>query len=74
MIETIWESTLDGKYLISVVRLSSMKGRLEIHDDSNLLFSEEVWLSYGAAFGPDVEDVDEWRTKAVNFIDSGKAA
>lgn len=35
-----------------------------------LLGIERVGLSYGAMFGPDVMDVEEWQMKVVNFVDN----
>lgn len=46
---------------------------LHIFDRQNgdeLLFSEEVGLSYGSLFGPDVDDVSAWQDRAALFVDA----
>lgn len=66
----IWESKLDGVYDVKVIRETSIKGFLVIDKGSNRIYSKEVYLSYGATFGPDMEDVALWQNQAANFIDN----
>lgn len=37
--------------------------------DGTLIYWGKVQLSYGAAFGPDAEDVQSWQDLVVHFID-----
>jgi len=70
MSELIWESTLDHIYRITVTRVDQYNGTFRIHKGDQLLKEEPVTLAYGAPFGPDAADVQEWEDKAVVFIDS----
>lgn len=67
--ELIWEGVLDGRVRCEVVRLSSRSGRLIVRDiaTKQKLLVKIVPLAYGAQYGPDVADVDEWQriTEAV---------
>lgn len=68
----VWQSRLDKKYHCSVTRLSERKGQLKIVDEENqnVLLDKEVGLSYGAIFGPDVDDVRTWEEDCINVIDN----
>jgi hypothetical protein len=71
----IWWSRLDGKYQIEVhgIEDKTHTGKLYIFDhdnDNNVLHEEEVGLSYGAVFGPDVSDVNTWQKRVVELVDS----
>jgi hypothetical protein len=71
--ELVWWSRLDNKYQIEVHRKGERAARLVIFDHSNndkMLKGFDVGLSYGAIFGPDIDDVSAWQDMAVNFIDS----
>ena len=68
--QIIWGSTLDDRYEVQVVRLAPYIGKLTIRDDGEEIFSQQVGLSYGAVFGPDVSDIAEWQEIAANFIDN----
>lgn len=39
-------------------------------EEDKLLGLERVGLSYGAIFGPDIMDVQEWQAKIIDFIDN----
>lgn len=67
----IWESRLDNKYDVSVVGDpdDSYRGTLRISSEDKVLLEEPVGVSYGAPFGPDVDDVAAWQERAVTFID-----
>lgn len=70
--ELVWEAFLDRRYQCEVERTSQYTGVLKIYDTLNEkkeLFSKEVTLSYGAVFGPDVDDVSVWQDTVVDFID-----
>ena len=55
--QIVWQSTLDGRYEVVVVRLAPYRGKLFITDADNTIFSQEMGLTYNAQFGPDVDDV-----------------
>lgn len=67
--QIVWQSTLDGRYAIAVVRVAPYRGTLTISDAGNTIFSQEVGLMYDAQFGPDVADVADWKKTIVDFID-----
>lgn len=71
--ELVWKTVLDERYEVEVVRTSQITGTLTVKDrDGSLMLSENTHLSYGAAFGPDIGDVEDWITKAVNLVDGTK--
>lgn len=66
----IWYSVLDQKYVVTVTRRDEYHAEWTISDAAgHLLKTEEVGLSYGALFGPDVGDVDEWQRQAMAYAD-----
>lgn len=67
----IWQATLDDRYDCRVDRINEAHGHLTVTDttDKKVLLSEEVTLSYGAAFGPDVDDVADWEVRCVQAVD-----
>jgi hypothetical protein len=72
----VWYSILDDKYVVTVTRpedpCDDYKGTFEIFDaEGKQLHSEQVGLAYGARFGPDMMDVDDWQNKTIEFIDKG---
>ena len=67
---TVWTSKLDDKYDVFVESESDpYKGFLVIKDGDKELFREETTISFGGPFGPDMDDVDRWQTKACEVID-----
>jgi hypothetical protein len=68
--QIVWQSTLDGRYEVVVVRIAPYRRKLTIFDAGNTIFSQKVGLMYNAQFGPDVADVAEWQEIVVNFIDN----
>lgn len=69
--EIVWEARMDGRYDVRVVREADYQGKLIIKDmDGSVLDERTVRLSYGARFGPDVGDVDEWQRTAAGVVDS----
>lgn len=67
----IWSVTLDDRYIVTVDRTGDYTGELAIHLDDKELLREPVGLSYGALFGPDVDDVQTWQRRAIKFVDEG---
>jgi hypothetical protein len=69
--EVIWESNLDNRYDCKVTRNLEYTGQLKVLDTetNQVLLDEEVFLSHGAFFGPDVADVADWRDKIVKVVD-----
>lgn len=72
--ETVWESMLDEIYDCKVERTGERTGHLTVMDSQNsrLLLDEDVQLSYGAMFGPDMGDVAYWMDMCVNIVDKMK--
>lgn len=72
MSELIWESTLDNIYQCEVTRKAEYKGILKVTNTENnfVLLEQEVGLSYGAQFGPDVADVADWQNLIVQTVDN----
>ena len=70
--QIIWESTLDNRYAIQVVRVAPYLGKLVIREADEEIFSQQVGLSYGATFGPDVSDIADWQEIVLGFIDNQK--
>lgn len=68
--QIVWQSTLDGRYEVVVVRVAPYLGLLMITVGGETLLSRQVGLMYNAQFGPDISDVDYWKQIAVNFIDN----
>ena len=69
----VWWSRLDGKYQIEVQRTGEYSAELVIYDHLDKdkeLMREKVSLSYGAKFGPDTADVEDWQKKGVEFVDN----
>lgn len=71
----VWLSRLDGLYQVEVWRdpLNTHKGKLLVWDkqgEGDLLLEQEVTLSYGAMYGPDVDDVASWQNQVMELIDN----
>lgn len=69
----VWRSKLDNRYLIEVQRVGDYTANLYIFDhekDDKEIACWPVTLTYGARFGPDVDDVDDWMKKTEDFIDN----
>jgi hypothetical protein len=71
MEEIIWSNILDERYECKVSRNSHYSGQLTIFDNQlkKFLYDEEVRLSFGATFGPDALDVNEWQDKIIEIVD-----
>ena len=70
-VEVVWESNLDNRYDCKVTRNLEYTGQLKVLDTetNQVLLDEEVFLSHGAFFGPDVADVADWRDKIIAVVD-----
>jgi hypothetical protein len=69
----IWDVTVDDKsWLVRVLDDGHYRGKLQIikMDTDELIYEESVGLSYGAEFGPDIDDVGQWMKKSLEIIDS----
>lgn len=70
----VWSAVLDDIYECKVHRTEDYKGVLSIRrkgkSTGTLLWETGVNLSYGAAFGPDIFDVNEWEAMCLNFVDN----
>ena len=70
MTDIIWESKLDEMFDCKVERIDERRGKLTVIDQfDQILLNEEVGLSYGAMFGPDVADVALWEEMVIKVID-----
>ena len=69
--QVIWEAELDNVYRCEVIRLEERKGQLTVKnvETNKVLLDQEVGLSYGAMFGPDMGDVAYWQELCVNAVD-----
>ena len=70
--ETIWESTVDdGMFKCEVKRTGPRSGVLTVENVilNKTLLEQAVSLSYGAAFGPDIDDVSHWQQLSIDVID-----
>lgn len=66
----IWADKVDGKYDVSVERLEDRhQGELFVRLNGVILYRQKVNVSYGAAFGPDTQDVEDWQAICLEHID-----
>lgn len=71
MANTIWGSVVDGQWKVEAQQTGPGTAVLKIwNSDDQLVYEKPVTLSYGAIFGPDVDDVTQWQMKALEFIDA----
>ena len=72
--EDIWTTTVDQgtwRARVEPIESNNYRGVLtvtRVSDDKEIL-REEVGLSYGAIFGPDVSDLQLWGEMVLNSID-----
>lgn len=71
----VWHDTVDqGTFRVSVVasddnpRLGKLK--VEVVATGQIILDKDVIVSYGAVFGPDVDDIFLWSTDALEVIDA----
>lgn len=59
--QVIWHVESDDlKYQAEVVRVEGRKGEFRFFKNGERTHTEEVFLAYGAIFGPDVDDAALW--------------
>lgn len=69
--DVIWVATLDKRFHCRVERTGNSSGTLIVNDEQNnqqVILTEAVGLSYGAAFGPDVDDVMNWQGRILAVL------
>jgi hypothetical protein len=68
--DIVWQNSLDGgKYVVAVVRLKPYHGYLTVTRDDKTVLAREVGISYNAPYGPDAEDVREWKQLCEEAVD-----
>lgn len=71
--EVVWQSRLDGRYDVIVFRSTkAYAGVLVVRDGRVEIFRSDVALTYDAAVGPDVTDIQAWMDTAIAAVDSSK--
>jgi hypothetical protein len=70
----VWLQRLDQRYACRVVRLDDPEqylGRLQVTDmrTGDNLLDVEVHMMYGAIYGPDVDDVNQWMEACCKAVD-----
>lgn len=72
--QKIWQAQLDDRYDCLVTRINEAHGLLTVTDttDKKILLSNEVTLSYGAQFGPDMDDVADWEERCIQAVDGSQ--
>ncbi len=69
----VWASVLDGKYVVEVQRINQRSYLCLFEVGGRFLHAERTNVAYGAMFGPDAADVDEWSRRAVEIGDGWRA-
>lgn len=60
--DLIWSNSLDrGTYTATVTRIAPYRGLLTLTRLETNVLQREVTISYDAPYGPDAEDIVEWR-------------
>lgn len=69
--ENIWEAKLDKEFDCKVERLRERVGHLSVTntESKEVILDKDVDLSYGALFGPDVDDVAYWQDLCIEAVD-----
>lgn len=65
----VWYAKLDDKYDCRVIRTDEYSGKLTVSEGDELLGEKDVPLSYGAMFGPDVDDIAMWEDFCLSVVD-----
>ena len=69
--EQVWTNSLDGGlYLATVTRTGPYRGELVLVRGERVVLWKEVDLTYDAPFGPDEEDVFDWKDACVTAVDA----
>jgi len=65
----IWEAKLDDRYECKVVQIDEHRGCLTVIDqDNTVLLNNIVDLMYGAVFGPDISDINNWQEQCLGAV------
>lgn len=70
----IWWSKLDERYQVEVQgdNQDHYTGTLVIFDHQDgdkMIHSEKTGISYGAMWGADIADINQWCTRAIQIVD-----
>lgn len=70
--KVVWRGEFDHLYEVSVYRSEPYKGELIVQNirTEEILLKEETGISYDAVFGPDYNDVEIWKQKALDVVDN----
>ena len=72
--DLIWTSSLDGgAYVATVLRTKPYHGALTLLCADRCVLRRDVTISYDAPFGPDGEDVYDWKRLCVEAADADYA-
>lgn len=70
--DTVWSQSVDGgDFTVEVESTGGYQGKLVVYSekDEEIIHEEEVGLAYNALFGPDHDDVEQWKETALRVID-----
>lgn len=74
--DLVWSASVDdGTYTVQVMRVEEYNATITVKhlaSDTTIL-EQQVGLSYGAIFGPDVSDVAAWQVMSLDAIDEWAA-
>jgi hypothetical protein len=68
--QIIWESTLDNRYEVQVVRFAPYQGKLLIREAGEEIYSQRVGLMFDTLVGPVAADLDVWEEMAIDAINN----
>ena len=73
--DVVWAAILYFRFKVEVTRpgVNKSAGTLTVYDSflyDAEIFSEDVTLSYGAPFGPDVIDIQIWQARVCEIVDT----
>jgi hypothetical protein len=68
--QIIWESGLDDKYHVKVIRTAPYIALAVITEGDKELARKETRLAFDASFGPDIADLQEWQEWAISVVDA----
>lgn len=68
--DELWKARLDDRYDCTVFRKAEYTGILTVTDsDGTILLNEDVPLSFGAVFGVDTLDIQDWQARILEVVD-----
>ena len=65
--QKVWQSTLDDRYEVQVVRVAPYQGKLLIREAGEEIYSQRVGLMFDTLVGPVAADLDVWEEMAHAF-------